>query len=164
MPGVEKKDDAGGLHSMHNFLQWSSTGTAADGAAFNVFLNGLNSGGGFAGHTDWRLPKEDGRNGSGQNELETILAALYPCEIGPPCVDAAFNTCCGPPSIGNPGCTVDGAASTPECSCTFPSYYWSDTTWTGNSYYAWEVAFFDGYVDKYQKINTRYVRAVRGGP
>jgi len=161
----EKKDDAGGLHDKDNLYQWSSTGTAADGDAFTGFIAGLNSAG-FAGHHDWRLPKEDGQNGSGPNELETILAAPEPCSVGPPCVDAAFNTNCGTNSGGNGGCTVDGAASTPECSCTQQSSlddeYWSSTT----AYFptiAWEVVFNNGHVGPNTKTSHYYARAVRGG-
>jgi hypothetical protein len=43
------------------------------------------------------------------------------------------------------------------------SYYWSSTT---NSYYtgyAWHVSFYGGYDDFSNKSNTYYVRAVRGG-
>lgn len=159
----EKKDDAGGLHDKDNTYQWSSTGTAPDGNAFTVFIAGLNSAG-FAGHHDWRLPKEDGQNGSGPNELETILAAPYWCNVGPPCVDAAFNTNCGLYSGGNAGCTVDGAASTQECSCTQSNGYWSATTYAGPGS-AWLVNFDGGFVfgDNKTVINGYYGRAVRSG-
>src|SRR5712691_4505056 len=74
----EKKDTAGGIHDVNNTYTWSSTGTAADGTAFTVFLATLNNkcdgnettactsnadctgiGNGLcghAGHRDWRMP------------------------------------------------------------------------------------------------------------
>ena len=170
----EKKDDAGGLHDKDNTYQWcldadnngqcDSPGFPPDGGAFSVFIAGLNSAG-FAGHHDWRLPNEDGRNGSGPNELESILALPFQCSVGPPCVDTAFNTNCGVNSDGNGGCTVDGAASTQECSCTqavLDDEYWSATT----AYFptiAWEVVFSSGHAGPNVKTTSLYVRAVRGG-
>ncbi len=168
----EKKDDAGGLHDKDNTYQWcldadnngqcDSPGFPPDGGAFTAFIAGLNSAG-FAGHHDWRIPNEDGRNGSGPNELESILA--LPCSAGSLCVDTAFNTNCGLNSSGNGGCTVDGATSMPECSCTqavLDDEYWSATT----AYFptiAWEVVFNGGHVGPGPKPASLYVRAVRGG-
>jgi len=83
----------------------------------------------FAGHSDWRIPTE-GRDG-GTAQLETILAAPYPCTINP-CVPAVFNTGCAP------GCNVTG------CSCTPSNSYWSATTVAGSPGNAWFVYFGDG--------------------
>ena len=43
-------------HDVNNRYSWTSTGSAADGPAFTTFLEDLNGGSGFAGHTGWRLP------------------------------------------------------------------------------------------------------------
>lgn len=67
----EKKDAADGTpdlanpHDVDNIYQWSSTGTAPDGAAFTDCLaklkvgastDGITTTGCYAGHCDWRLP------------------------------------------------------------------------------------------------------------
>jgi len=52
----ERKTTDGSVHDVSNSYSWSSTGTAADGTAYTVFLADLNASPGFAGHTDWRLP------------------------------------------------------------------------------------------------------------
>jgi hypothetical protein len=174
----EKKDDAAGLHDKDNVYSWclntngdfscDNADAAPDGDAFTVFLAGLNSAA-FAGHQDWRLPKEDGRNGSGPNELESILAMPPPCSVRNPCVAAAFNTNCRIVSMqhGNPGCTVDGAGGTHECSCTQPltaTTYWSATTTNGDPRFAWDVSFgVNGMVQHNSKTTRNFVRAVRGG-
>lgn len=174
----EKKDDAAGLHDKDNVYSWclntngdfscDNADAAPDGDAFTVFLAGLNSAA-FAGHQDWRLPKEDGRNGSGPNELESILAMPPPCSVRNPCVAAAFNTNCRIVSMqhGNPGCTVDGAGGTQECSCTQPltaTTYWSATTTNGDPRFAWDVSFgVNGMVQHNSKTTRNFVRAVRGG-
>ena len=150
----EKKDQSGTLHDWGNGYQWSSSGTAADGGAFTVFLAGLNSAG-FAGHHDWRLPKEDGLNGSVPEELESILAAPYPCTgKSNPCVDAAFNTNCVA------SCSATGVSS---CSCTQSNIYWSATTTASLPDFAWFVNFDDGTVGVSNKTLNYSVRAVRGG-
>ena len=51
----ERKTTTGDVHDVTNIYTWSSTGTAADGPLYTVFLAGLN-GASFAGHTNWRLP------------------------------------------------------------------------------------------------------------
>ncbi len=107
-----------------------------------VQLNASN----FAGHNNWRLPTV-GQDG-GTAQLETILAAPYPCGTNP-CVAAVFNTGCAP------ACSVTG------CSCTAPSGYWSATTYAANPQFAWSVYFDGGSVANDDKGNGIYVRAVR---
>jgi|WetSurMetagenome_2_1015567.scaffolds.fasta_scaffold09581_7 hypothetical protein len=47
---------------------------------------------------------------------------------------------------------------------TGQSYYWSSTSFTGDSSKAWTVNFLDGSVSVFYKSQGVYVRAVRGGP
>lgn len=42
-------------------------------------------------------------------------------------------------------------------------YFWSSTTYEGNSGYAWDVSMISGYVDKNVKTAYKYVWPVRGG-
>jgi hypothetical protein len=79
----EKKSRDFTLHGHFYTLTWTSTpnGTAADGTLFTTFLAGLNEGGGFAGHTDWRIPTP--------SELVTIIDYT----TFNPSVSAAFNAC-----------------------------------------------------------------------
>ncbi len=80
----EKKTDDGGLHDWDNVYNWS-TGEpwVGNGTAFTAFLRGLNSGAGFAGANDWRLPT--------LAELMTILNQPFPCATEP-CIDNAFGS------------------------------------------------------------------------
>jgi hypothetical protein len=150
----EKKSNDGSIHNWNNLYTWSSTGTAADGNAFTVFLAGLNTAPCFAGYCDWRLPTVAGSTSypTGQAaELESILAAQYPNCTTTPCVSAVFNNNC------TAGCSVA------NCSCTQASYYWSSTTYQPSPILAWNVFFLGGYVDTNGKSGNGYVRAVRGG-
>jgi hypothetical protein len=127
----EKLSDDGSIHDKDNSYTWDN--------AFAVKVVGLNGGGGFAGHTDWRLPN--------RSELESLvnLGAVNPA------VSPAFNTACAA------SCTVT------TCSCTQSSYYWSATTYQYSPSTAWIVLFFDGVVYANVKPNGFYVRGVRGG-
>ncbi len=73
----EQKSDDGSIHDKDNVYSWSSSGTAYDGTAVSVFLADLNSGGGFAGHTDWRLPD------LGELAEVTAHALAHPEMFGP---------------------------------------------------------------------------------
>jgi hypothetical protein len=143
----EKKDDSGGIHDKDNAYTWGMTSSpyTMNGTMVTTFLAALNAGGGFAGHTDWRIPNV--------NELQSI--ANY--QNVNPSVDTTFNTSCAA------NCTVDGAGATTVCSCTQSGLYWSSTTNAYAPNYAWGV-FFNGYgYNWYGKDSTLYVRAVRGG-
>ncbi|MBM4246850.1 MAG: DUF1566 domain-containing protein, partial [Deltaproteobacteria bacterium] len=54
----EKKSDDGSIHDKDNTYSWGMTSPpyTMNGTAVTTFLATLNAGGGFAGHTDWRLP------------------------------------------------------------------------------------------------------------
>jgi hypothetical protein len=105
----------------------------------------------FSGYNDWRIPTV-GYDG-GTPELETILAAPYPCTgLSVPCVSAAFNTDCAS------GCAVT------SCSCTQSAPYWSATTQLTDPG-SGEIVFFTtgGVAGGTPKTDAFYVRAVRGG-
>jgi len=143
----EKKSDDGTIHDKDNQYAWSTSGSLADGPAFTTFLATLNVGGGFAGHTDWRLP----------NQFE--LESLQNFEKANPSVSAAFDTNCGvSPSYGNAGCTVL------TCSCTSVQFgYWSSTSRAGSGLFAWVRGFSEGHVTYGQKtVASSVLRAVRG--
>jgi len=112
-----------------------------NGTMVSIFLAALNARGGFAGHTDWRIPN--------RFELESLLNFQNPG----PAVDPVFFTGC------LPGCAVT------SCSCTAFNFYWSSTTYYQSSPpFAWLVSFFDGDVTLDDKSNNYYVRAVRNAP
>jgi len=139
----EKKSDDGSIHDKDNFYTWGSTGAnSPDGTASTIFLTTLNATG-FAGHSDWRLPSEEGRNApfTGPKELESILEAPLP---------PVFDTGC------TPGCTVT------DCSCTPISFItWSATSYVSNPLFAWHVSFGTGAVSTMLKAFPGYARAVR---
>jgi len=118
----------------------------------------LNSGSGFAGATDWRIPKmnaahyHDPIGAPAAAELETIVNPVWPNCSTPPCAYAAFNTSC------TAGCTVTTG------SCTQSSGYWSATTRGDKPDWAWLVYFDYGIEGGSGKTVDLYVRAVRGGP
>jgi hypothetical protein len=139
----EKKSRDGSIHDYGNSYTWSGASYPGpdimDGTITSTFLATLNGGGGFAGHTDWRIPN--------RFELETIANL----DNQTPAVDTAFNTNCVA------SCTVT------TCSCTWASLYWSSTTWQGNPAGAWYVDFIDGLVNFSAKSFGYFARAVRGG-
>src|SRR5262245_29443899 len=152
----EKKDDSGGIHDKDNMYTWCvdvspaddvcDNGTdSMDGTIVTAFLATLNGGGGFAGHTDWRIPNA--------KELESIVDH----EVFDPAVDPVFHhsgTCTG--------CTDVTAAA---CSCTFSSVYWTSTTYRRPpaQHVAWGTHFVEGALGDHFKSEARFVRAVRGG-
>ncbi len=137
----EKNDQSGGIHDYSNTYTWGMTGSpyTMNGTMVTTFLATLNAGGGFAGHTDWRIPN--------MNELQSLVNY----QNVSPAVDTAFNTGCGA------SCTVL------TCSCTQPGYYWSSTTYQGLPTDAWYVDFYAGAGHAGSKSYGSYVRAVRGG-
>lgn len=143
----EKKDAGGGLHDQTKMYTFCSStnvepcaGAALVGSIWE-WLAAVNSegGGGFAGHSDWRIPNV--------KELQTIL------DYGrsEPAVHPVFNTdcCCN--------CTVL------TCSCTMLGVYWSSSTIDFGHEAAWSVYFHWGYISGDTKTTpTNRVRAVRG--
>lgn len=126
-------------HDVNNRYTWS-TGSQYwnfDGTAATVFLTQLNDGG-FAGHTDWRLPSSGGNWESGPTglfpELESILDF---CTSGT-CIDPVF----GPTANAHP--------------------YWSSTP--RDTVQAWFTWFSDAGANFGSKQTAYHVRAVRGGP
>ena len=130
----ERLDDnnVGGIHDWDNKYAWDD--------AFAVKIATLNGGGGFAGHTDWRVPN--------YKELVSILNL----QNISPVVSTAFNMGC------TPGCTVT------TCSCTQSDDYWSSSSIADFRDFAWNVDFGEGTgnADNF-KAYYSYVRAVRGG-
>lgn len=137
----EKKSDDGTVHDWNNTYTWS-TGAPWNntGTVFTTFLSTINAGGGFAGHTDWRLP----------NVAE--LQSIQKQKAFDPATYPAFNTLCAP------GCTVL------KCSCTVSSLYWSSSSVPNIPQFAWVVKFLTSNVTHGgDKTKAFYVRAVRAG-
>jgi len=132
----ETKDRSGGIHDAADLYTWSASANQMNGTMVSNFLATLNASGGFAGHTDWRIPN--------RFELETLLnlSNLNPS------THFKLNRSCVP------SCTL------PACSCTTSNYYWSSTS-TTEANAAWVVSFSDGVVLGAIKTSTGFVRAVR---
>ena len=131
-------------HDADNQYTWTDNTVPTalpTGTAFTVLLAQLNAGGGFAGHTDWRLP---------------TLAELHAT------VDYADATSPLVPSIFDGACT--GSCSITTCSCTAPSRHWSDSSVAGTPTDAWVVDPGNGEVVWDTKDTDYAVRAVRTGP
>jgi hypothetical protein len=127
----EKLSDDGSIHDWDTIYTWAN--------AFALKIATLNSGGGFAGYTDWRLP----------NIRELLSIVNY--QNSTPSVSPAFNNGCAP------ACTVT------TCSCTASGFYWSSSTYPDFPVDAWGVNFFGGNGLAGGKAGTLRVRAVRGG-
>jgi hypothetical protein len=109
------------------------------GTAYTVFLAQLNAGGGFAGHTDWRLPTYE--------ELQGIVDYADPSS---PVTDASFDSACS------------GACTVTTCSCTSPDRHWSSSGSPIDAGTAWFVDFSWGDVGHDMKDTGYAARGVRG--
>lgn len=110
----EKLSDDGTIHGRDGAYTFDE--------ALTIKLAALNAGGGFAGHTDWRLPN--------RRELESLVdSGRTESAIG-----AAFDDNC------SSGCSVL------ECSCALPEAYWTSTAYQPDGSRRWVVDFLRGFV------------------
>ena len=103
-----------------------------------AYCNGMNSGAGTYGYTDWRLPNV--------RELHSLIdyGRFYP-------------------ALCNATGTGKWATNDPFTD-VISSYYWSSTTYTLDPLGAWSVELYYGGVYSPTKMNTYSVWPVRGGP
>lgn len=128
----EKLSDDFTIHDKDNGFLWKD--------AFALKLPILNGDGGFAGHTDWRMPS--------QFELLTLVSL----DAVNPAIAPLFNTGC------TPGCTVLTGSCTAS---SLTPFYWSSSSFQFDPAYAWDVDFYVGGVFADAKGSEGYVRAVR---
>ncbi len=150
-------------HDVNVTFTWNNyyideVGTAANGTAFTQFLAALNVAPGFAGRTNWRLPKISELQSIAIGEGVTTpapgdsLAGANPTGqsmicVDDPCIDPDFAAVGGPTASGN---------------------YWSATTVSATPTDAWGFVhhyFYEGFDNVYAGIkqSDNYVRAVRTG-
>jgi hypothetical protein len=122
----EVLSDDGSIHDKDATYTW-------DGAFAKIAT--LNSGGGFAGRTDWRLPNV--------NELQSLVSYQ-----GQSPATWLTDNCA-------PGCTVL------TCWCAPSGVYWSSTTFGLSRESAWTAEFFGGQMLPRLKSELNRVRAVR---
>jgi hypothetical protein len=158
--GTPNGASTGSVDDVNNTYAWSASGSAADGTLFSVFLAGLNGGDYYspaagqliniftpppqdshpsgqpgtclANHCDWRIPTI--------GELISIL-------------DFNATGCAFPPGVG--------ACIDPTFGPTLPAETWASSTVTGSPQVAWNVTFYVGFLETYQKSDPFYARAVR---
>jgi hypothetical protein len=107
---------------------------------YTVMLAQLNAGGGFAGHTDWRLPT-----------LAELHSLLDYADASSPVTNAAFDTGC------------DSSCTGIACSCTAADLYWTNDLVTSIAGNAWLADFSDGSVLNDSRDTDYHARAVREG-
>ena len=126
-------------HDADNEYTYSADNpTGPPGTLFTVLLPQLNGGGGFAGHTDWRLPTRE--------ELQGLVDYA---DTTSPIVLSDFDSTCS--------ASCDGIA----CSCTAPVRTWTNDLVPSILGDAWVVQFSDGSVLTDTRDTTYAARAVR---
>jgi Protein of unknown function (DUF1566) len=132
-----KHADDGGYFDVDSRFRWSVFQSGQ--STMWSWLEGLNANGGFAGHTDWRLPNI--------RELSTLVSFGR----SDPGVEPVWHTNC------TIGCNVT------TCSCTGSGFpYWSTTTDAGFPSNAWAIQFSpEPSITTLDKGNPGFVRAVR---
>jgi hypothetical protein len=131
-------------HDADNVYTWTDGTTPTElptGTAFTVFLAQLNASGGFAGHTDWRLPT-----------LAELHALVDYADATSPLVDAVFDDAC------------TSSCSITSCSCTASDRHWTDSTLASAPTDAWVDDHGSGEIVWDTKDAEYAVRAVRTGP
>jgi hypothetical protein len=125
-------------------LMWAKNATAAGPKTWTEALsycNLLTIDGTYSG---WRLPN--------RFELESLLDLAYGGSS--PKVALSNDAGTGMWVNGDVGSSFTGVQ---------PVYYWSSTTYAGNTGYAWLVSLDDGNVTSGDKANANYVWPVHGG-
>jgi hypothetical protein len=127
-----KDAGAGGLRNWEKAVAWAAS---------------LNTSGGFAGLTGWRLPVADptcNGNGMGWHCTNSEMGHLYYTELG--------NAASGP--LSNTGPFINLQAH---------YYYWSGIEYAPNPSFAWRFLFGNGYQYVGNKDFSSYAWAVRPG-
>jgi hypothetical protein len=126
-------------HDADNLYTYSfDNPTGPPGTVFTVLLAQLNAGGGFAGHTDWRLPT-----------LEELQPLVDYADTSNPTILSIFDSGCS--------ASCDGIT----CSCTSPERTWTNDLVPSIVGNAWVVEFGDGSVLNDTRDTEYSVRAVR---